>query len=351
MKKWIIILASLVLFITCLLVGMKTFLHPKKLAYDYEQEGLKDQIVLKFSHVVAENTPKGLAAKKFAELVYKKSDGKIRVEIFPNGMLYSDIEEINALKENKIQIIAPSTSKLGTLSSRWGVLDLPFAFPNYEAIQAGLNGSIGNTLLQSLEKEHLKGLAYWINGFKQFTSNKGPIRIPKDIKGQTFRIMQSNILKSQFEQLHAKAIQQPFDITFQSLQSGKIDGEENTLTNIYSKKFYNLQKYLTISNHGYLGYVVLMNQSFWNAQTDQTKKILTEAMIETTEWNEKHAKKMNEEQLKLIQKKSSIQIHELTNEEKKQWMIALDPLYDKLEPIIGKDLIREIKNLREKYSN
>ncbi|MEK5176593.1 DctP family TRAP transporter solute-binding subunit [Heyndrickxia sp. FSL W8-0496] len=351
MRKWMVLLFSILIVIFIFLLGMKYIFPHDKLVHDSEQEGLNEQIVLKFSHVVAENTPKGLAAKKFADIVYKKSDGKIRVEVFPNGMLYSDIEEISALKENKIQIIAPSTSKLGSLSSKWGVLDLPFAFPNYEAVQKGLNGKIGHLLLQSLEKDQMKGLAYWTNGFKQFTSNKGPIIFPNDIKGQTFRIMQSQVLKSQFDQLDAKSIQQAFDITFQSLQSGEIDGEENTLSNIYSKKFYNLQRYLTISNHGYLGYVVLMDQSFWNKQSEQTQQILTEAMAETTAWNQQQAEKLNEEQLQLIRKKSSIQIHELTDEERKVWTKKLYPLYDKLAPIIGKDLVEEMKKLRDQYDH
>lgn len=350
MKK-VILFFIIALLIVIGIFGSQKLLHPHKLVHDYEQEGLKNQIVLKFSHVVAENTPKGLAAKKFADLVYKKSNGKIRIEVFPNGMLYSDIEEINALKENKVQIIAPSTSKLGSISEKWGVLDLPFAFPSYQAVQEGLNGNIGQELLQSLESDDLKGLAYWINGFKQFTSNKGPIRTPKDIKGQTFRIMQSKVLDAQFKQLGAHPIQQPFDTTFQSLDNKKVDGEENTLSNIYSKKFYNLQKHLTISNHGYLGYVVLMDQTFWNKQSDYTKRILSKAMDEVTKWNQQQAGKMNEEQLALIKKNSSIKIHVLTDGEKKLWMKKLDPLYDKLAPIIGYDLVDEMKKLRQKYEN
>ncbi|PKR82745.1 TRAP transporter substrate-binding protein [Heyndrickxia camelliae] len=351
MKKSILLTIIILLIIVIGITVSPKLLHSHKLVHDYEQQGLKNQIVLKFSHVVAENTPKGLAAKKFAELVYKKSNGKIRVEVFPNGMLYSDIEEINALKENKVQIIAPSTSKLGSVSEKWGIFDLPFAFPSYQAVQEGLNGKIGQELLQSLEKDDLKGLAYWINGFKQITSNKGPIRTPADIKGQTFRIMQSKVLAAQFNQLDAHPIQQSFDITFQSLDSKKVDGEENTLSNIYSKKFYNLQKYLTISNHGYLGYVVLMNKSFWNKQTDYTKRILSEAIEEVTNWNQQEAHQMNEKQLELIKKNSSINIHVLTDAEKKEWVKKLDPLYDKLAPTIGYNLIDEIKKLRKKYEN
>lgn len=336
-------------------IASALFIHYQKqspqneFAYDDDQEGLKDQIVFKFSHVVAENTPKGLAANKFAELVNEKSNGKIKIEVFPNGSLYSDIEEFRALQSGQVQIIAPSTSKLGTFSPKWGVLDLPFAFSNYEALQEGLNGKIGEQLLQSLQKDEIKGLAHWSNGFKQITSNKGPIHVPKDIQGQSFRIMQSNVIQSQFDLLKVKAHQDSFNSTYQLIESGKVDGEENTISNIYSKKFYNVQNYLTISNHGYLGYVVMMDQKTWNQQTQKTKQILAEALQETTAWNDQQAAQINKEQLELIKQNSSIQIHELNNEQRKDWETALLPIYDKLAPTIGEDLVEELKELQRKY--
>ena len=334
---------------SALFITYKNYSPQNELSYDDDQEGLKDQIVFKFSHVVAENTPKGLAANKFAELVNEKSNGKIKIEVFPNGSLYSDIEEFRALKSGQVQFIAPSTSKLGTFSPEWGVLDLPFAFSSYEALQEGLNGKIGEQLLQSLQKDGIKGLAHWSNGFKQLTSNKGPIYKPKDIQGQSFRIMQSNVIQSQFDLLKVKAHQYSFNSTYQLIESGKVDGEENTISNIYSKKFYNVQNYLTISNHGYLGYVVMMDQNTWNKQTEKTKQILIEAMKETTAWNNQQATQINKEQLELIKQNSSIQIHELNDEQRKDWETALLPIYDKLAPTIGEDLVKELKELQRKY--
>ncbi|WP_416828264.1 TRAP transporter substrate-binding protein [Ectobacillus polymachus] len=348
--------AATVIFLVIALIGSVLFIGYKsqppghELPYDDDQAGLKDQIVFKFSHVVAENTPKGLAANKFAELVNEKSNGKIKIEVFPNGSLYSDIEEFRALKSGQVQIIAPSTSNLDTLSPEWGVLDLPFAFPNDEALQEGLNGKIGEQLLQSLQKEGIKGLAHWSNGFKQITSNKGPILTPEDMKGQSFRIMQSDVIQSEFDLLKANAHQESFNSTYQLIGSGKIDGEENTISNIYSKKFYNVQNYLTITNHGYLGYVVMMDQKVWNQQTEQTKKILTEAMEETTAWNAKQSIEMNKEQLELIKQNSPIQIHELTDQERQEWEKTLSPIYDKLAPTIGENLVQELKDLQRKYN-
>lgn len=303
MKSLLACLALMIAGIaTALFIGFHDHTGSEEIVYDDDQEGLQDQIVFTFSHVVAENTPKGLAANKFAELVNEKSGGKIKIEVFPNGSLYSDIEEIEALQNGDVQFIAPSTSKLGMLSSEWGVLDLPYAFTNYDAVKKGLNGSIGTQLFDSLKKNQLKGLAYWTNGFKQITTNQGPVRDPDDLKGQDLRIMQSDVIEDQFKLLGATPHQESFNSTFQLLENNIVDGEENTISNIYSKKFYNVQDYLTISSHGYLGYAVMTEEHFWNAQTSETRRILTEAMKETTEWNETYAEEMNKEQLEEIKK-------------------------------------------------
>ncbi|MFS0656933.1 TRAP transporter substrate-binding protein [Bacillus sp. 179-C3.3 HS] len=338
-------------FVTALYFGFYHMMPKSTTIYDDEQAGLKDQLVFKFSHVVADNTPKGLAAKKFAELVQEKSDGRITIQIFSNGSLYSDIEEINALKENQVQFIAPSTSKLGMLSPEWLALDLPFAFSNYDAVQDGLHGDIGQRLFGTLQKDGLKGMAYWTNGFKQITTNKGPIKQPSDLKNQSLRIMQSDMIEKQFRLLGAKPYQESFNSTFQLLETKQVDGEENTISNIYSKKFYHIQDYMTISNHGYLGYVVLMDQSFFDRQTPETKRILLEAMEETTAWNEKHAEQMNEDQLEEIKHQSSIAIHELTQADRQQWVAALEPIYDEAEKTISATLMKQIRELRARYEH
>ncbi|KAF0820776.1 TRAP-type C4-dicarboxylate transport system, periplasmic component [Bacillus sp. ZZV12-4809] len=347
MKSYVLLAGSVLLLAAFL--GYRSFFPGEEIPYDDDQEGLKEQIVFKFSHVVAENTPKGLAAQRFAKLVAEKSDGRIKIEVFPNGSLYSDIEEINALKEGQVHFIAPSTSKLGMLSLQWGVLDLPFAFPSREAALEGLNGDIGRQLLNSLQGAGLKGLAHWPNGFKQITSNRGPIQKPEDLKGQSFRIMQSDVLSAQFSRLKAKAVQDSFNSTYKLLEEGEVDGEENTISNIYSKKFYNLQQHMTISNHGYLGYAVMMSNKVWNEQSEETRKILLEAMEETTDWNSRMAFDMNEELLEKIRQNSSIQIHELTPDEKQQWQAMLDPVYEDFSHDIGKNLVRKMKELRAEY--
>ncbi|MDN7242477.1 DctP family TRAP transporter solute-binding subunit [Planococcus sp. N028] len=346
---------SLSLLLTCLGLALIVYLGYHNLfsqaepPYDDDQEGLSGQIVFKFSHVVAENTPKGQAAAKFAELVAQKSKGQIQIVVFPNGSLYSDIEEINALKDGQVQIIAPSTSKLGDLSPKWGVLDLPFAFENYEAMQSGIHGDIGQALLDSLQEDELIGLAHWSNGFKQITTNKGPIKEPADIAGQKLRIMPSEIIREQFHLLGAATVEESFNSTYNLIETGQVDGEENTISNIYSRKFYNVQKHLTISNHGYLGYAVMMDQKAWNQQTESTQQILLEAMEETTDWNDQNASKINEEQLELIKQKSDIQIYELTAAEKQQWAEKMAPLYEQFRETIGAALLEDLDKLQESY--
>jgi C4-dicarboxylate-binding protein DctP len=348
---------SLSLLLTCLGLALIVYLGYHNLfpqaepPYDDDQEGLSKQIVFKFSHIVAENTPKGQSAAKFADLVAEKSNGQIQIVVFPNGSLYSDIEEINALKEGQVQIIAPSTSKLGDLSPKWSVLDLPFAFGSYEAMQQGIHGDIGQELLDSLQEDGLVGLAHWSNGFKQITSNTGPIIDPADIKGQKLRIMQSEIIREQFHLLGAETVEESFNSTFNLIETGQVDGEENTISNIYSRKFYNVQKHLTISNHGYLGYAVMMDQKVWNQQSESTQQILLEAMEETTAWNDQNAIKINEEQLELIKQQSDIQIHELTAAEKQQWAEKLSPMYEQFRGTIGADLLEDLETLQESYRN
>lgn len=346
-------IAVLFLSISIVLVvylGYQNLFPQAEPPYDDDQEGLNGQLIFKFSHVVAENTPKGQAAVKFAELVDEKSKGTIQIVVFPNGSLYSDIEEINALKDEQVHMIAPSTSKLDMLSPEWGVLDLPFAFSEYDAITEGVHGPIGEKLLQSLQKEGIKGLAHWPNGFKQITTNKGPVISPEDLAGQNFRIMQSKIIQAQFGMLGAIAQQESFNSTFKLIEEGKVDGEENTISNIYSRKFYTVQKHMTITNHGYLGYAVMMNQDVWDRQSNKTQQILLEAMEETTAWNDENAQKLNEEQLALIKENSSIEIHELSQAEQRQWMERLEPLYEEYEEIIGQELMEELQELKKRYT-
>jgi C4-dicarboxylate-binding protein DctP len=332
-------------------IGFHAKFSENTLPFDDDQKGIKEQIVIKFSHVVAENTPKGLAAQRFAKLVDNKSDGRIKVEVIPNGGLYSDQEELEALEHGDVQMIAPATTKLSTFSPKFQVLDLPYAMPTRESIIQVLNGDIGKTLLQSIEKGNMKGLTFWTNGFKQITTNDGPVKQPSDLKGQTLRIMPSPVLEKQFQRVNAKAVGLDFNETYRLLESGELDGEENTISNIYSKKFFDVQSHLTISNHGFLGYAVIMNKDFWKKLSEDQQKIISESLKETTQWNQTHSFDMNEEQLRSIEKQSGIEIYHLTDEEKRKWAEHWEPVWKGFEEKIGTELMRKMKNVRNEQSD
>ncbi len=322
-------------------------------SYDDEQEGLSEQIVITFSHVVAENTPKGLAAKKFAELAAEKTNGLVKVEVVPNGALYTDQEELDALMNNNVQMIAPSISKMTGLTHEWGIFDLPFLFENKEDMKTVLSSDLGKKLLRLNESENIKGMSLWSNGFKQMSSNVGPLREPKDFMNQRFRTMTSETIEEQFRLLGARPIPLPFDQVYVSLEQEKFDGQENTISNIYSRRLYELQSHLTISNHGFLGYAVLMNKDFWEELPEDIQISLTEAMEETTLWMLDESSKMNREQLDEIEQKSTIEIYHLTPEQKKEWIRELLPVYKSFLEGVEHEFIKEytIQRLKQLEAN
>ena len=341
-----IIIVLLLALIGSMIFIMKRHFSEANIVYDDEQKGLNKQIVIYFSHVVAENTPKGLAAKKFAQLVDEKTNGRVKVEVFSNGSLYSDEEEIDALMRGDVQMIAPSFSKVTELIPEWQVLDLPFIFENYHDVKKVFTGEGGKHLLAMLEKKGMKGLAFWGNGFKQMTSNRHLLIEPKDFKGLRFRIMPSKVIEDQFRLLGAKPVVVSFNHVYQSLEKQEFDGQENTISNIYSKGFYQFQPYMTVSNHGYLGYAVLMNRKFWKGLPRSIQKQIVAALEETMLWNLKQSKQQNEQQLMEMKNNSSIQIYELTDKERKEWKEKFAPLYKEFEKKFGSKLLQQIQNDR-----
>lgn len=322
----------------------------KQVPADDEQNGLNDQIVIRFSHVVSENTPKGLAAQRFAELVDQKTDGQVKVEVYPNGILYPDGEELEALTRGDIQMAAPSYTKMTNIVPEWKVLDLPFLFQDEDHVKTVFTGEVGKDLLKKLDKKPFKALAFWSNGFKQMTSSKKPLLKPSDFKGQSFRVMAGEVLEKQFQLLEAKAVPTPFNQVYSTLENQEVDGQENTISNIYSKSLYKNQKNLTLSNHGYLGYVVIVNEEFWNQLSPSLQQKITEAMEETTFWILQQSSKMNEEQLQQLQRKSDLSIYQLPDDAKKQWIKRFKPLYDEVEEEVGAELIEKIKQAGQKRS-
>ncbi|MHB1406255.1 MAG: TRAP transporter substrate-binding protein [Desulfitobacteriaceae bacterium] len=315
---------------------------------DGQQIAKGERIVIKFSHVVAENTPKGLAAARFADLVRQRTGGYVEVQVFPDSSLYKDGEEFDALKNGSVQMIAPATSKMSALSPAWQILDLPYAFKNLANVHSLMNGPIGEKLFTQLEHQGMLGLAMWDNGFKQITNSERPLIQPQDFKGLSFRVMPSKVLEQQFELLGATAYPMPFSDVHQALAVGSVDGEENTISNIYTQRFDQVQKYLTISNHGYIGYVVLVNSEFWNKLPDEVRKILEDTLAEVTAWQQQRAEEVNNNHLEELKKQGQIQIHFLSPEEEKSWRQELLPVYDHLIEEAGSDWTDIIRGLKEK---
>ncbi|MGM9950139.1 MAG: DctP family TRAP transporter solute-binding subunit [Lysinibacillus sp.] len=294
---------------------------------DYEQLSEKERLVIRFSHVVGEDTPKGMAARKFAELVKERSDGYIEVQVFSNGTLYKDNEELEALTRGDIQMIAPATSKLTHLVPEISVLDLPFAFRTLDEVHTYLQSSVGKELASKLEAHNLHSLGIWDSGFKQLSNSVRPIRTFEDLKGLNMRIMPSDVLHKQFEIAGANSKKTDFNTVFTELKNGSVDGQENTLSNISSKNLYSLQNYLTISNHGYLGYLVLFNHDFWQELPPDVQEIFESALQEVQQWQWDLVNELNMKKLEEIKQCDCVDIYTLPDEERHAWEEAFEPAY------------------------
>jgi C4-dicarboxylate-binding protein DctP len=301
-----------------------------------------DPIVIKFSHVVAPDTPKGEAALKFKELAEKKSNGRVKVEVYPNSQLYKDREEIEALQLGAVQMLAPSLSKFGPLGTReFEVFDLPYIFPSKKALYQVMDGEVGKKLFAKLAAKGIHGLAYWDNGYKQMHANKA-IRTLADLKGLKLRVQSSKVLEAQMKALGANPQVLAFSEVYTALQTGTVDGGENTLSNIYTQKMHEVQKHLTISDHGYIGYGVIVNKKFWDGLPADVRGILEQAMRETTRLQRELAQKDNDAALAAIQRAKTTQIFVLPEAERAAWAKVLQPLYTQFESTIGKDTIAAV---------
>lgn len=328
MKKFIIGTITTVLLLTIAIGVQQGLLFANPLPYDDEQKGLDTQITIHLSHVVAENTPKGQAASKFAELVEEKTNGEVKVHVYPNSSLFNDENEFQALQNGEVEMIIPTFSKMTTYVPNWQVLDLPYLFNTDEEVHKVLTGSIGEQLLNELEPFQIKGLSFWHNGFKHLTSVDYPIHTFEDLKGLRVRTMPSKTLERQFEAIGATPIPISFSEVFTDLESHAIDAQENTASNIYSKGFYKVQKHMTLTKHGILGYAVLMNENFWKSLPVKFQKQIMEAMKETTDWQFEQAIMMNDKDLRKLEQQEGFEIFTMSSEERQRFKEKLAPVYD-----------------------
>ncbi|GAB3471519.1 C4-dicarboxylate TRAP substrate-binding protein DctP [Azotobacter salinestris] len=298
-----------------------------------------DPVVIKFSHVVAENTPKGQGALMFKRLAEERLPGKVRVEVYPNSSLFGDGKEMEALLLGDVQIIAPSLAKFEHYSKGVQVFDLPFLFDDMAAVDRFQASPAGQGLLSSMESKGITGLGYWHNGLKQLSANK-PLYEPKDARGLKFRVQASAVLEEQFKAVRANPRKMSFAEVYQGLQTGVVNGAENPYSNIYSQKMHEVQKYITESNHGLLDYMVITNTKFWNGLPDDVRSELRKIMDEVSAEVNKQADALNQGDKQRILAAGTTEIIELTPEQRAKWREAMQPVWKKFEGEIGADLIK-----------
>ena len=300
-------------------------------------------IVIKFSHVVAPNTPKGKGSLKFQELAEKYTDGKVKVEVYPNSQLYKDNEELQALQLGSVQMLAPSLAKFGPLGVKeFEVFDLPYILPDKAALNKVTQGALGKKLLGLLAPKGITGLAYWDNGFKDMSANK-KLLLPADFRGLKMRIQSSKVLEAQMRALGAIPQVMAFSEVYQALATGVVDGTENPPSNEYTQKMHEVQKYTMRSGHGYVGYAVIANKKFWDGLPADIRASLEKAMAESTAFANGAAQQDNDDAIAEMTKSGKTEMVQLTAEQKAEWHKVLDPVAIEMESRVGKETIAEFR--------
>ncbi|MBV8211373.1 MAG: TRAP transporter substrate-binding protein [Burkholderiaceae bacterium] len=302
----------------------------------------QEPIVIKFSHVVAADAPKGRGAERFKELAEERTRGRVRVELYPNSTLYKDKEEVEALQLGSVQMLAPSFGKFGPLGVKeFEVFDIPYLFPSQAFVERLESGPVGRKLMAKLEAKGFTGLAFWDNGFKILSANK-PIVVPSDLKGLKMRIYSSRVVEAQMSALAAIPQVMGFGDVYQALQTGVVDGAENPWSTMYTQKIHEVQKYAADTYHGYLGYVVIVNSKFWSGLPPDIRGALESAMNDATRYEHEIASKDNEDAMAAIERSGRTKVTHLTVEQRAAWAKALLPVRDEVAGRIGKDVIDEV---------
>ena len=304
---------------------------------------IAQDITIKFSHVVAPDTPKGKGAEKFKELAEKYTDGKVKIEVYPNSQLYKDKEELEALQLGSVQMLAPSLAKFGPMGvGEFEVFDLPYIFDGYDQLRKVTEGEVGKELLGRLEDKGITGLAYWDNGFKIMSANT-PLHMPEDFLGLKMRIQSSKILEAEMEALNAVPQVMAFSEVYQGLQTGVVDGTENPPSNMYTQKMNEVQKHATLSDHGYLGYALIVNKKFWDGLPEDVRAGLDKAVVESTEYANGIAKEENDKALKAMMDAGTTEFHEMTDDERAAWKDVLVPVQDAMANRVGAELLEKVR--------
>jgi C4-dicarboxylate-binding protein DctP len=296
------------------------------------------EIVIKFSHVTnTDKHPKGIAAELLAKRVNEEMNGKACMQVFPNSTLYDDKKVLEAMLNGDVQLAAPSLSKFEKFTKKFRIFDLPFVFKDVAAVDRFQNSEAGERLKNSMVRRGLKGLAFWHNGMKQFSANK-PLIHPEDAKGLKFRVQASDVLVAQIEQLGASPQKMSFKEVYGGLQTGVIDGQANTWSNIYGKKFFEVQDGVTETNHGILDYLVVTSTEWWDGLPDDVREQFSTILKEVTEARNAESTKVNEQNKQNVIAAGGV-VRGLTPEQRQEWVDAMKPVWKRFEKDIGADLM------------
>lgn len=308
-----------------------------------ESDGIQE-ITIKISHVVAENTPKHQGALKMKEVIEKESDGKIKVQVYPNSSLFGDKDEYQNLVANNVQFILPDMSKLVGNDPGFNIPAMPFLFESDEAANAFWDGEKGQEIFKRLEKDGVLGQAMWPNGAKHMTNDKKAIKKPEDLDGMKIRTQGGQLLEAIYAKLGAGSASIPFGELYTALQQGTVDGQENTFSNIESKKFDEVQKYMTIMGHTRVDYALLTNTKFWDSLNEETKAVVQKGVDEGTKLARESAKQLNDDALAKLKENGQVEINELSDAEIEEFKKALEPVYNEWAEKIGKDIIEDAES-------
>ncbi|BDH62707.1 C4-dicarboxylate ABC transporter [Lysinibacillus sp. PLM2] len=313
-----------------------------------EEYTAENPLIIKFSHVTAIDSVKGKAADYFAQLVDEKTEGKVKVEVYPSSQLYGDADELDALMSGNVHMIAPSVTKMVKLDPRWQYVDMPFLFEDEEHVQAFFDSEVAQSLFNAdaLAANDIMGKAFWPNGFKNFSSNKNQLVKPEDFAGQKFRAQAGKVLEAQFQALNAGSATISFGETYAALQQGTVDGTENPHNNFDTMKFYEVQKYYTVSEHGRLDYAIFVNKSFWESIPEDLRTLVDEALNEATTYAQELAAEENAKSLEKIKSLGTVEVYEMSQEERDVLKEAMQPVYDEFSEVITQELIDGINALK-----
>lgn len=304
------------------------------------------EIVIKFSHVTnTDKHPKGIAASLLEKRVNEEMNGKACMEVFPNSTLYNDNKVLEAMLQGDVQLAAPSLSKFEKFTKQFRLFDLPFMFKNIDAVDAFQNSEAGQAMLNSMQKRGLQGLAYWHNGMKQMSANK-PLVAPSDANGLKFRVQSSDVLVAQMEAMGASPQKMAFSEVYGALQQGVVDGQENTWSNVFGKKFFEVQDGTTETDHGILDYLLVTNVD-WLAglDADVRDQFLT-IVGEVTSTRNSESKAVNQSAKEAIIAAGGV-VRELTAEQRQVWVDTMKPVWAKFEGDVGADNIAAAQKINE----